>query len=441
VTDDRVRRGALATLLANWRGASTVPAAGQYPHQWSWDSAFAAIGWAQVSTRRAWTELGSLFGGQWADGRVPIIVFSQAVPEDAYFPGPAFWRPLPPNGPMRGVVTNGLVQPAVHALAAEIVARRSDAAQARAALSRLYPRLADWHDYLFERRSVQHGLVAALHPWETGLDNSPAWDDALAAVPADTAGVAQLRRDTAHSAASDRPTDEDYARYIYMAATYRDRGYRDDDLQALPFCVVDPLFTTVLAEAERALADVAQQVGASGDRHRERAAALSAAIVEHLWDEELGIFVALDARTNQTARVRTVGGLAPLLLEDLPSNVRRRLVATLNGPAFGLGREAVHGVPSYDLTATDFDRHRYWRGPAWINTSWLVWRGLSRAGERSLQDRLARSMVDLVDEAGFREYFDPISGEGRGTHDFTWSAALVLDVLAWRQAQQDARRP
>jgi hypothetical protein len=440
VTDDSVRRGALATLLGNWRGASTVPAAGQYPHQWSWDSAFAAIGWAQVSTRRAWTELGSLLGGQWADGRVPIIVFSRTVPEDAYFPGPAFWRPLPPNGPVRGVMTNGLVQPAVHALAAEAVAQRSDPADARAMLSRLYPRLAAWHDYLFEQRSVQHGLVAAVHPWETGLDNSPSWDAALAAVPADTNGVAQLRRDTTHSAATDRPSDEDYARYISIAATYRDGGYRDDNLRALPFCVIDPLFVTVLVEAERALADIAQQLGASGERHRERAAALSAAIIEHLWDEALGAFVALDARTNQTARLRTVGGLVPLLLQDLPSDVRRRLITTLTGPAFGLGREDIYGVPSYDLTAADFDRHRYWRGPVWINTSWLVWRGLVYAGETALQGHLARSMIGLVGRAGFREYFDPMSGAGRGTHDFTWSAALVLDVLA-QQQEQDARHP
>ena len=427
---DGVRRRVLATLLANWQGASTVPAPGQYPHQWSWDSAFAAIGWAQVSTRRAWAELSSLFGGQWADGRVPIIVFSRTVPEDAYFPGPAFWRPLPPNGPVRGVMTNGLVQPAVHALAAEAVAQRADPAEASSALRRLYPRLAAWHDYLFDRRSVQHGLVAVVHPWETGLDNSPAWDAALAAVPAETDGVAQVRRDLAHSAAADRPTDQDYARYIFIAAAYRDRGYRDDDLQALPFCVVDPLFAALLARAEHSLARIAQLIGAPSEQHRERAAALTAAIVEHLWDEELGIFVALDLRTGQTARLGTVGGLVPLLLEGLPARVRRRLVATLTGPAFALGREDVHGVPSYDLTAPDFDRHRYWRGPTWINTSWLVWRGLARAGERSLQDHLARSMVDLVDRAGFREYFDPISGKGRGTHDFTWSAALVLDVLA-----------
>jgi hypothetical protein len=28
-----------------------------------------------------------------------------------------------------------------------------------------------------------------------------------------------------------------------------------------------------------------------------------------------------------------------------------------------------------------------------------------------------------------REYFDPLTGEGRGSEDFSWTAALVLDRL------------
>ncbi len=38
-------------------------------------------------------------------------------------------------------------------------------------------------------------------------------------------------------------------------------------------------------------------------------------------------------------------------------------------------------------------------------------------------------MLDLVATAGFREYFHPWTGEGLGAADFSWSAALVLDVL------------
>ncbi|HEX7745462.1 MAG TPA: hypothetical protein VF462_09405, partial [Micromonosporaceae bacterium] len=79
-----LRRSAVATLVRNWRGRCTVPTASLYPHQWSWDSAFNALGWAHVSPRRAWAELSALLGAQWRDGRVPQIVFDLAVPADAY---------------------------------------------------------------------------------------------------------------------------------------------------------------------------------------------------------------------------------------------------------------------------------------------------------------------------------------------------------------------
>jgi hypothetical protein len=80
---ERLLRQAVTVLINNWRGHATVPSGGLYPHQWSWDFAFIALGLQHVFPRRAVTELLSLFGGQWRDGRVPHIVFNPAVPDDA----------------------------------------------------------------------------------------------------------------------------------------------------------------------------------------------------------------------------------------------------------------------------------------------------------------------------------------------------------------------
>ena len=90
--DDRLAGAAVDVLLANWTGGHTVPSRTLYPHQWSWDSAFIAIGRSWYDEPRAQQELRSLFRGQWADGRVPHIVFNPSVGEEAYFPGPAFWQ-------------------------------------------------------------------------------------------------------------------------------------------------------------------------------------------------------------------------------------------------------------------------------------------------------------------------------------------------------------
>src|SRR5882757_7423481 len=63
-------------LKENNRGSYTVPAENLYPHQWLWDSCFIAIGLRWTDVDRAQTELKSLLRGQWANGMVPHMIFS-----------------------------------------------------------------------------------------------------------------------------------------------------------------------------------------------------------------------------------------------------------------------------------------------------------------------------------------------------------------------------
>src|SRR3954453_4397161 len=122
LTPDELRSAALAVLQLNDLGGWTKPAPRLYPHQWSWDSAFIAIGLASVHPERALLELETLFGAQWADGRVPHIVFN---PEAAdYFPGPEWWASAPTNTlAPRAPATSGLIQPPVHGMALARVAQ------------------------------------------------------------------------------------------------------------------------------------------------------------------------------------------------------------------------------------------------------------------------------------------------------------------------------
>ena len=413
-----MRDQAAKVLDRNWTGHSTVPSRSLYPHQWSWDSAFISIGLRHVSVGRAHTELESLLQAQWPDGRIPHIAFAPDVPRDAYFPGPDFWQARLASG----TETSGIVQPPIHALAAWLTHQADPAESARHGfLQRVYPGLVAWHGYLRDRRTIgAAGLVAIVHPWESGMDNSPAWDSPLARVTPAPAG-SFTRRDTDHGAAADRPTDLDYGRYVQLAATYRDHGY-DDHETPHAFAVEDPCFNALLICSEHALAEIAATLGHDPEPHRRYAAALTDALVSRLFGN--GIFRSLDLLTGDLVPADTVAGLIPLAVPGLP--VADALLATAVGPRFRLGETRL--VPSYDLTADDFDAGRYWRGPSWFNTAWLIHRGLVQLGQTAHADALRADLLTLAQSTDFAEYVDPFTGEAHGARSFSWTAALALDL-------------
>jgi glycogen debranching enzyme len=123
-----------------------------------------------------------------------------------------------------------------------------------------------------------------------------------------------------------------------------------------------------------------------------------------------------------------VAGLLPLILPALPRDIAATLVRTAGGPHFGLGGVA-RLAPSYDLTGHAFDPHRYWRGPAWFNTNWLLERGLRLHGEHGRAEELRAALLETADTSGFAEYVDPYTGEACGALGFSWTAALTLDLL------------
>ncbi|MFI1702925.1 MGH1-like glycoside hydrolase domain-containing protein [Streptomyces griseoruber] len=455
-----VHDGAVEVLESNWTGTSTVPSRRLYPHQWSWDSAFVAIGLRHVSPLRAQTELETLLAAQWGDGRVPHIVFNPSVPLDAYFPSPDFWRSSTAGraaGAPRTVQTSGIVQPPVHALAAWLVHRADPGlSRARGFLARVYPQLAAWHRYLLHRRDHGGaGLVSVVHPWEQGMDNAPSWDAPLARV-APAPARSFRRADLDHGAAEDRPTDLDYGRYVRLATDYRDSGYAD---ARGDFAVEDPSFNALLIASEHALARIARELGATATARHARAERLTAALVERLWDPAEGMFFCRDVHGSGgpvrehavsglvhggglirehavsglvhgggLIRERGVSGLVPLLLPDLPREVAAAVVRTLRGPHFGCGT-TTRLVPSYDLLGEAFDPHRYWRGPAWFNTAWLLERGLRLHGHLADADALRRAALDTALTSDFAEYVDPYTGEACGATGFSWTAALTLDLL------------
>ncbi|MEM7276223.1 MAG: trehalase family glycosidase [Actinomycetota bacterium] len=434
---------ARSVLDGNWTDGATKPAPALYPHQWSWDSAFVAIGNRHHRWERAVAELRSLFDAQWPNGLVPHIVFSDV--DGDYFPSPAFWQADVVTGTGATVRTSGICQPPVHATALRLVidaasAGGIDRSRVDAALAELVPRLAAWHDYLHRDRAVAGPLVEIWHPWESGMDNSPVWDAPLAALRFGPDDVPDFQRvDTEHANAADRPTDDDYDRYAYLVANLRAEGYRPANPAGLPFRVADVLFNSALVRAERDLAVLIELAGGNGAERSRLADRVADAIETQLWDEEAGLYLDRDQVAGAPIPVRISGGLMPLLLGSTNRARTAALIDTLlsdfavpvAGTGAGPGREAGGvAVLTVPVDAPDFDATRYWRGPSWINMMWLLAEGLDSCGEAEVAARVRRGVWELVSSAGFAEYFDPRRGLALGGADgrFSWSAALLIDI-------------
>ncbi len=260
------------------------------------------------------------------------------------------------------------------------------------------------------------------------MDDAPAWDRVLADVSTARRGdptiiepAAVPRPDLLHTVDSERPTSEQYRDYLYLAARYRDHDCDDRDREH-PFLVENPAFNALWAMSEHALAVIADLVGAPSQRHRGAASAITGALAT-LFDDDLNLYVPRDVGGGRRLPVAGIGGLVPLLLPGLPR--RPELLVTLLGPRFALGCSVL--VPSFDLTDPGFEPTRYWRGPSWFNTAWLLVQALTGAGRPDLAGRLATDVAERALSAGFGEYLDPRTGQPHGTRSFSWTAALALD--------------
>jgi len=410
---------ALEVLKENDQGSYTVPTKGLYPFQWNWDSCLTALGQFHYDEARAWTEIETLFAHQWPDGMVPHIVFH--VYSDGYFPGPNVWdtkRPTP---------TSGITQPPVAGFAVKrLFDRATDKAAAAERARALLPKIDAWHRWFYEMRDPQGGgLVAILHPWESGRDNSIDWDEAFERVPTD--GIEPyVRRDTQHADPAHRPTKAQYDRYLWLVQLFRSLGWDNSKLHdASPFKVVDPGFNAILIRSATDLAALADELGETAIAEANRARAQKAlAALEGLWSDAHGQYLCKDRVTGGLIESASIGGILPVFAA-VPRERAQEIARSIETWA----TKVKYIVPSHDPRDPRFEPKRYWRAPAWLVMNYMIQDGLRAVGETAVADHIVKSSLELITQSGFAEYYDPLTGEPCGGGRFTWTAAMVIEFL------------
>lgn len=429
---------ALATevLKGNDRGNYTVPAENLYPHQWLWDSCFIAIGLRWLDVDRAQTELQSLLRGQWSTGMMPNMIFSD---KPHYARDRNVWRSwLSPYSP-DNIATSGITQPPMLAEAVWRVGERLKAAERKRWFKHMLPCLEAFHEWLYaDRDPHEEGLVLQLHPWETGLDNTPPWMHELhehlmppwvrAIRATHSQGLFNLfRRDLRYVPPGQRFSTLE-ALTLYDAQLRLRRKLYDTDriLDHGLFAIEDLTFNCILIRANARLQEIAQTVHHELPPELTEKMKKSERALESLWDEYAGTYWSRDFVTHRLLKVPSIATLMPLYAGCISKERAAKLVKLLEsdkkfGPAYP--------APSVPLDSPDFDPQRYWQGPSWLNANWLIIDGLKRYGYADHADALRETSLEMVGKSGCAEYFDPNTGEPLGAHNFSWTAALSIDLL------------
>jgi hypothetical protein len=366
-----------------------------------------------------------MLAGRWKEGMVPHVRYD-ARQLDGYSPGPDRWPRTRAHVAQAGQLTSGITNPPLLVTAALRTGRlQPDPARRQAFWRRCFAALRDWLGYLSTSRLLPAApLVTVVHPWEGGWDNSPRWDHLR------EAGLKPLLRyarlDNREVEAADRPTDRDYDGYLALVelldgVDYRLHEYRERS----PFCVYDVLFDALFYRAALDLNQMAAELGEPLPLSPAWLGQFAAAFEQLHWDPELELYVDWDCVADSRIRRRTAAGLAALAGGAArPDRARRAWERYL--------REAGAALPVCTVPPSDpaFDATRYWRGPVWANVNWLVAEGIEKAGLAEDAAILRARTLEMVRREGFAEYFDPRDGTARGARDFSWTAALTLDLLA-----------
>lgn len=394
---ERLRKKSLDVLLKNRRETDgyqyTVPSPSTYPYQWLWDSCFHAIVLAHFNIEDAKKEIRSVLVHQFDNGMIPHMVY--------WVPGELI------NIKWGKERTSSITQPPIIAQAVwEIYERDRD----EAFLKEVYPKLYHFYRFLMtDRDPRRNNLIGIINPDESGEDNSSRFDIPLGLPPK-------------HS------LDENFQSRLKLVHQLESCNFDAPFCMKKFFWVKDVPFNAIMVKNLNILSKIAAHAG-----HPEDAAIFAAdakVIAEAMRSRMLedGIYWPAYGEEYVKMKVKTWAIFSPIIAGLLSKDETQCLIDDhlLNKAEFG----APFLIPTVAQDEPSFDAQGFWRGPTWIATNWFIYRGLIDGGFIDIATRILESSAALLEQSGFREYFDPMTGAGLGAQEFTWGS-LIVDMMEY----------
>ena len=394
--------GNLRRGTAEWNGQEysfVVPSLTGYPFQWFWDSCFHAIALIHIDCNQAKAELDTLMSAALPNGFIPHIIFWESEKRD-YFLSKNLVASVNPN-------FSSTIQPPILAYAVE---RVYQATGDEAFRERSLPVLVNYYRWLKENRDPdKDGLLSIIQPEESGIDCSPKYDEILKLTDLSNQGFIEA-------------LNRIYSSYELIRSD--ELSMLNADVFHVEDVLVNSIYALSLQSLARLLGDTDESLNTLND-----ASKTMESLVNKCWDVDTEAFLDLNGLQEIPNRTVTISSLMPIILPDLSPDIVKRLVEKwiMSEDHFWLP----YPLPSVPASNSKFipgDPHGFiWRGPSWINTNWFITKGLKLHGYQELADDISAKSLACIQQSGFREYYNPYTGEGLGAKNFGWST-LILDM-------------
>lgn len=425
-------------LDRNKKEAWTSPSPVYYRHQWLWDTAFIAIGISNYNPQQAARELLSLKRGQWQNGMLPHVIFATRFHD--MLKGPLFWQWRKSKLSSKKTVTSAITQPPMVAIAAAKVAKELKGEPKIQFLKQVLPMLESYHRWVYRERNPEgSGLIVVIHPWETGLDNTPAWAELLKQMPRpwwvrflNKSGLFEIvmrqRKGAKMLDPDERTNNLEIMQAARLILRFRAQAYVNKAIfSSKPVATESLAFNSILIKANSCLIELAEQINYQLPQDLLENFNKTKEALNTLWDEDTKQYYSRDFSTKKLIKTPSITTFLPLFSEGIGKDRAEKLVKNL------LDKKKYwtkFPVPTVPLDSPYFNQKRFWQGPVWINTNWMITRGLEHYGYQEEAKQIVEESINLVQNSGFCEYFSPLTGEGLGVKSFSWSAALLIDLLS-----------
>lgn len=174
------------------------------------------------------------------------------------------------------------------------------------------------------------------------------------------------------------------------------------------------------------LIEIANRMGFEFDHSLEntRQQVLHSAL-ENSWDQAKALYrTFIETGFNESKTILT---LLPLLTDLGEERISDLMELLLDPSQFG-GELA---VPTVSRADPKYSKTRMWRGPVWANTNLLIIEGLEARGKKSEARELALKTLRLIaNNGGSYEYYDSETGKPAesAVACFSWTAAVCIDL-------------